>query len=48
MQIETATQSDKKQYILITPQDINNLRAGPNVHIHRMSDPERGQGILAG
>lgn len=46
-QIDTANQSDKKQYILITPQDMNNITIGPTVRVHRMTDPERGQGILA-
>ncbi|KIK69693.1 hypothetical protein GYMLUDRAFT_186975 [Collybiopsis luxurians FD-317 M1] len=47
MMIDTANQSDKKQYILITPQDMNNIKIGPSVRVHRMTDPERGQGILA-
>ncbi|KAJ3918572.1 P-loop containing nucleoside triphosphate hydrolase protein [Lentinula edodes] len=47
MMIDTANQSDKKQYILITPQDMNNITIGPTVRVHRMTDPERGQGILA-
>ncbi|KAJ4482308.1 P-loop containing nucleoside triphosphate hydrolase protein [Lentinula aciculospora] len=47
MMIDTANQSDKKQYILITPQDMNNITIGPSVRVHRMTDPERGQGILA-
>ncbi|KAJ4001639.1 P-loop containing nucleoside triphosphate hydrolase protein [Lentinula boryana] len=47
MMIDTANQSDKKQYILITPQDMNGLKFGPSVRVHRMTDPERGQGILA-
>ncbi|KAF5369424.1 hypothetical protein D9758_002600 [Tetrapyrgos nigripes] len=47
MMIDTANQSDKKQYILITPQDMNNIHIGPTVRVHRMTDPERGQGVLA-
>ncbi|KAK1222346.1 Structural maintenance of chromosomes protein 6 [Marasmius sp. AFHP31] len=47
MMIDTANQSDKKQYILITPQDMNNINIGPTVRVHRMTDPERGQGVLA-
>ncbi|KAG7088218.1 hypothetical protein E1B28_012235 [Marasmius oreades] len=47
MMIDTANQSDKKQYILITPQDMNNIHVGPTVRVHRMTDPERGQGVLA-
>ncbi|KAI0789611.1 P-loop containing nucleoside triphosphate hydrolase protein [Abortiporus biennis] len=46
MMIETANASDRKQYILITPQDMNSIRVGPTVRVHRMTDPERGQGIL--
>ncbi|KAI3616349.1 structural maintenance of chromosomes protein 6 [Moniliophthora roreri] len=47
MMIDTANQSDKKQYVLITPQDMNNITIGPTVRVHRMTDPERNQGILA-
>ena len=45
-QIETAAASDKKQYILITPQDMNNIQIGGSVRVHRMTDPERGQARL--
>ncbi|KAI6027610.1 P-loop containing nucleoside triphosphate hydrolase protein [Pisolithus microcarpus] len=47
MMIDTANASDKKQYILITPQEMGSTALGPTVRVHRMSDPERGQGILA-
>ncbi|KAL0575298.1 Structural maintenance of chromosomes protein 6 [Marasmius crinis-equi] len=47
MMIDTANQSDKKQYVLITPQDMTNIHIGPTVRVHRMTDPERGQGTLA-
>ncbi|TCD69031.1 Structural maintenance of chromosomes protein 6 [Steccherinum ochraceum] len=47
MMIETANASDRKQYILITPQDMTNVTIGPSVRVHRMSDPERGQGVLS-
>ncbi|KAF8551706.1 P-loop containing nucleoside triphosphate hydrolase protein [Imleria badia] len=47
MIIDTANASDKKQYILITPQDMGNVQVGPTVRVNRMSDPERGQGTLA-
>ncbi|KAH8072267.1 P-loop containing nucleoside triphosphate hydrolase protein [Cristinia sonorae] len=47
MMIDTANASDRKQYILITPQDMTNVQIGPTVRVHRMSDPERGQGVLA-
>ncbi|KAG6888731.1 hypothetical protein C0995_006383 [Termitomyces sp. Mi166 len=41
MMIETANSSDKKQYILITPQDMGNIQIGPTVKVNRMTDPER-------
>ncbi|KAK0188177.1 hypothetical protein F5146DRAFT_1104896 [Armillaria mellea] len=47
MMIETANQSDKKQYILITPQDMTTITIGQTVRVHRMTDPERNQGTLA-
>ncbi|CAK5284121.1 unnamed protein product [Mycena citricolor] len=46
MMIDTANSSDKKQYVLITPQDISNMKPSSSVRVNRMSDPERGQGIL--
>ena len=45
-QIDTANASDRKQYILITPQDMNNVNITNTVRVHRMTDPERGQGVL--
>ncbi|KAJ7166983.1 hypothetical protein C8R46DRAFT_268423 [Mycena filopes] len=45
MMIDTA-KTDYKQYILITPQDMNNIQPGESVRVHRMTDPERGQGVL--
>ena len=45
-QIDTANASDRKQYILITPQDMNNVHITNTVRVHRMTDPERGQGVL--
>ncbi|KAI0338901.1 P-loop containing nucleoside triphosphate hydrolase protein [Trametopsis cervina] len=47
MMIETANTSDRKQYILITPQDMTNVHIGNTVRVHRMTDPERGQNTLA-
>ncbi|KAI0366623.1 P-loop containing nucleoside triphosphate hydrolase protein [Pilatotrama ljubarskyi] len=47
MMIETANASRGKQYILITPQDMTNINPGTTVRVHRMTDPERGQGTLA-
>ncbi|KAJ7175114.1 P-loop containing nucleoside triphosphate hydrolase protein [Mycena crocata] len=47
MLIDTAKQSDKKQFVLITPQDMGNVTIDPTVvKVLRMSDPERGQGVL--
>ena len=45
--IDTANASNRKQYILITPQDMTGVSLGPTVRVHRMTDPERGQGVLA-
>ncbi|KAI0726209.1 P-loop containing nucleoside triphosphate hydrolase protein [Fomitopsis betulina] len=47
MMIDTANASDRKQYVLITPQDMTNISIGNTVRVHRMTDPERGQGVLA-
>ncbi|CAG8590107.1 10002_t:CDS:10 [Acaulospora morrowiae] len=46
MMIETARESDCTQYILITPQDASSVSPGPDVRVHRLQDPERGQGII--
>ncbi|KAF8628635.1 hypothetical protein AX15_003769 [Amanita polypyramis BW_CC] len=46
MMIESAQGSDKKQYILITPQDMTSITPSNAVRVLRMSDPERGQGVL--
>ncbi|CAG8433302.1 13049_t:CDS:10 [Ambispora gerdemannii] len=46
MMIETARESDCIQYILITPQDASSVSPGPDVRVHRLHDPERGQGTL--
>ncbi|PCH39760.1 nucleoside triphosphate hydrolase protein [Wolfiporia cocos MD-104 SS10] len=46
MMIETANASERKQYVLITPQDMTNIPIGNTVRVHRMTDPERGQGVL--
>lgn len=42
MMIDTANTSDKKQYVLITPQEMTNISLGPSVKVHKMADPERG------
>ncbi|CAG8456372.1 2856_t:CDS:10 [Racocetra fulgida] len=41
------TEIDCTQYILITPQDASNVSPGPDVRVHRLQDPERGQGIIS-
>ncbi|PPR03753.1 hypothetical protein CVT26_005793 [Gymnopilus dilepis] len=46
MMIDTANTSDKKQYILITPQDMTNVSFSNSVRVLRMADPERGNGTL--
>ncbi|KZO95925.1 P-loop containing nucleoside triphosphate hydrolase protein, partial [Calocera viscosa TUFC12733] len=42
----TAKESAGVQYVLITPQDMSSVNLGPEVRVHRMNDPERGQGQL--
>ncbi|GES91454.1 P-loop containing nucleoside triphosphate hydrolase protein [Rhizophagus clarus] len=46
MMIESARTADRTQYILITPQDASSVSPGPDIRVHRLQDPERGQGIL--
>ncbi|KAJ7123248.1 hypothetical protein C8R43DRAFT_1148069 [Mycena crocata] len=46
--IDTAEQSDEKQFVLITPQDVGNVTIHPSVvKVLRMSDSEHGQGVFA-
>ena len=40
-QVEAARENSS-QYILITPQDASSMSPGPDVMIHRLADPERG------
>lgn len=47
MMISAARRSVGRQYILITPQAMNNLDSAGDVKIIRLSDPERGQTSLA-
>jgi structural maintenance of chromosomes protein 6 len=35
-----------RQFILITPQAMNNVKILDDVKVHKMSDPERGQTAL--
>ncbi|KIR42916.1 hypothetical protein I307_05081 [Cryptococcus deuterogattii 99/473] len=45
--MEGARESDGKQYILITPLDMQGIdTGGPDKKVIRMADPERGQGTL--
>lgn len=46
LMIGAARRSVGRQFILITPQSMNNVEMGDDVKVHRMSDPERGQGVL--
>ncbi|KAG8801043.1 Structural maintenance of chromosomes protein 6 [Serendipita sp. 400] len=45
MMLDVAKNSDK-QHILITPQEMGNIQLGPEIRVHRMHDPERGQQTL--
>lgn len=44
--IESARESDNKQYIFITPQDMAGMTTKANEKVIRMSDPVRGQQTL--
>ncbi|KIW02792.1 uncharacterized protein PV09_05853 [Verruconis gallopava] len=46
MMITAARRAVSRQFILITPQSMNNVKLGDDVKIHKMSDPERGQTTL--
>ena len=46
MMIQAARRSVGRQFILITPQAMNNVEMGDDVKVHKMSDPERGQTTL--
>lgn len=46
LMIGAARRSVGRQYVLITPQAMDNATMGDDVKIYRMSDPERGQQIL--
>jgi chromosome segregation ATPase len=47
MMIQAARRAVGKQFVLITPQAMNNVEMGDDVRVHRMSDPERGQTALS-
>ncbi|KAF2858531.1 P-loop containing nucleoside triphosphate hydrolase protein [Piedraia hortae CBS 480.64] len=46
LMIQAARRSVGRQFILITPQSMNNVEMGDDVKVHKMSDPERGQQVL--
>lgn len=46
MMIQAARRSVGRQFILITPQSMNNKDMADDVRVHKMSDPERGQTTL--
>lgn len=46
MMIKAARRSVGRQFILITPQSMNNVDLGDDVRVHKMNDPERGQTTL--
>ena len=46
MMIQAARRAVGKQFILITPQSMQNVDLGDDVKVHKMSDPERGQTAL--
>ena len=46
MMIEAARTSASRQFVLITPQSMNNIQIKDDVKIHKMNDPERGQTTL--
>ncbi|KAF9505770.1 hypothetical protein BS47DRAFT_1489692 [Hydnum rufescens UP504] len=43
MMIDTAKSAEGRQFVFITPLDISTVGQGPEIRIHRMNDPERGQ-----
>lgn len=47
LMIQAARRAVGRQFILITPQSMNNVEMGDDVKIHKMSDPERGQTALS-
>ncbi|KAF8902661.1 hypothetical protein CPB85DRAFT_1438661 [Mucidula mucida] len=44
--IDKANQGGSGQYISISPLNLGDITVGPNVRVHKMSDPERRQGNL--
>ncbi|KAI8049825.1 P-loop containing nucleoside triphosphate hydrolase protein [Syncephalis plumigaleata] len=46
MIIESARLAQQTQFILITPQSMDNIQLGPDVRVLKLQDPERNQGVL--
>ncbi|KAK3117191.1 Structural maintenance of chromosomes protein 6 [Teratosphaeriaceae sp. CCFEE 6253] len=44
--MQAARRAVGRQFILISPQAMGRVELGDDVKIHKMSDPERGQGVL--
>ena len=44
--IDAAREHKHRQFIFITPHDYSGIQGGPDVRIHRMHPPERGQSQL--
>ena len=47
MMIQAARRSVSRQFILITPQSMANVQLGADVKVHKLNDPERGQGTIS-
>lgn len=47
LMIGAARRAVGRQFILITPQSMNNVKYGTDVKVIKMGDPERGQRVLA-
>lgn len=45
--MNVAKRSNHTQFILITPQNMNNVSIGPEVRVHRLADPQRNQTTLS-
>ncbi|KAI9596281.1 P-loop containing nucleoside triphosphate hydrolase protein [Syncephalis fuscata] len=46
MIIDSARLAQRTQFILITPQSMDNIQLGPDVRVLKLQDPERNQGVL--
>ena len=45
--IESAREHKHRQFIFITPHDYSGIKYGPDVRVHKMHPPERGQSQIA-